>query len=875
MECAGGGPGKRLGGPMRRVSRLRGSRGGRSDLATMGAFGNHDGMRSGGFCLSRLPGDFLQDIRCSARQLSKAPGFALTAIVTLALGIGANTAVFSTLDALLLRMLPVRDPQSVYRVLLINGTQPPNTAGTGRGNTSFSFPVYQTLRTQTRIFRALLAHVPLSAGTVPIRYGSTPDAEPGEEVSGDFFAGLGVPMVRGAGFTEADEQNHAAKVVISYALWTRAFARNPEAIGQMLFIKDAPFTVVGVTPPSFFGVDPGAAVDFWVPMQDRPDLNAWGMPGDKGTLYNWPKWWAVPMVARLQPAVTPQQAVEALQPVFWQAANIGAGPIDPKKWPAHLGFAPIEGIADYAHAYRAPVEIMMALVGLVLLIACMNVALLILARNAAREREFAIRMATGARTERLFRQLLTESVLLVGAGAALGWVLALGGTRALAVWARIESGLAPDRLVLLFTLAVTCAVALGFSLAPLSSIRRISLEQALRSTSSGMSQSRQRVRGGNAAIALQIALCFTLLVAAGLTVRTLLRYEHLNLGMDADRLLIFDVFPQGLADDGQAWSFYNELLSRVKAAPGVEAGSLAQWRPGSGWLRSGGIRLDGKPLLRSNGSSVGIYENSVGADFFHTMGIPVLLGRDIAAADTPKSPAVVVVNQTFAQRYLPGGALGHRIDGAEIVGVVKDSKFRSVAEGPMPTDYFPLAQMGMRGQVTVEVRTAGAPMALLLEMRRVVRGLDPNLPLQNPMTQAAQFEKSYVTPLLFARLALGFGLLAIVLVGTGLYGTLVYRVERRRGEIGVRMALGALRGNVLRMVVGESLLLCAGGLAAGIPLALAVGNLLRSQLYQMSFADPLSFAIAAGITLGAALAATVIPAQRAARIDPMAALRNE
>jgi hypothetical protein len=287
------------------------------------------------------------------------------------------------------------------------------------------------------------------------------------------------------------------------------------------------------------------------------------------------------------------------------------------------------------------------------------------------------------------------------------------------------------------------------------------------------------------------------------------------------------------------------------------------------------VQLDGKQLLANNSARAEIYENSVGPDYFHTMGVPVLLGRDIAAADMPKSPPVVVVNETFARRYLPGGAVGHRIDGAEIVGVVKDSKFRSVTERPMATDYFPLAQMGMRGQVTVEVRAAGAPMALLPEMRQVVQALDPNLPLQNPMTQAAQFEKSYVTPLLFARLAMGFGVLAIVLVGTGLYGTLVYRVERRRVEIGVRIALGALRGTVLRMVLVESLLLCVGGLAVGIPLALAVGNLLRSQLYQMSFADPMSFAVAAGITLGVALSATMIPAGRAARIDPMAALRTD
>jgi len=826
--------------------------------------------------MPRLLASFFLDFRFSLRQLIKAPGFALTAILTLGLGIGANTAVFSALNALLLRMLPVRDPQSVYRVFLVDGgTQPPHAAGTGRGNTSFSLPVYQALRSQRRVFSALMAHVPLSAGKVPIRYGSTPDAEPGEEVSGNFFSGLGVPMERGTGFTEEDEENHSAKVVISYGLWTRAFARNPSAIGQTLFIKDVPFTVVGVAPPAFFGVDPGDAVDFWVPLQDRPDLNAWGAPPDRHILYREPKWWAVPMVARLQAGVTPLQARQALQPIFWQAASIGVGTIDRRKWPAHLGFVPIQGIADYQHSYRAPVEIMMALVGLVLLIACTNVSLLILARNAAREREFAIRMATGARMGRLFRQLLTESALLVGTGAVLGWVLALGATRLLAAWARIDTGLSPDHLVLLFTLSVACVVALAFSLAPLGSMRRMSPEHALRSTSAGMSQSRQRLNRGNAAIALQIALCFTLLVAAGLTVRTLLSYEHVQLGMDADRLLIFDLFPQGIADDVQAWSFYNELLSRVSAAPGVEAVSLAQSRPGSGWVRSGSVKLDGNLLTGNSGEVAEIYSNSVGPDYFHTVGTRVLFGRDIAASDTPKSSPVVVVNETFMQQYLPSGALGHHIDGAEIVGVVRDSKMRSVTEPAMPMDYFPLAQSGMQGQMTVEVRAAGRPMALLPEMREMIQGLNPDLPLENPMTQAAQFERSYITPLLFARLALGFAILAIVLVGTGLYGTLAYRLERRRREIGVRMALGALRGNVLQMVLRESLLLCAGGLVVGVPLALVVGKLLRAQLYHMSFADPLSFAFAAGITIGTAMTATMIPARKASHIDPMVALRDD
>lgn len=291
----------------------------------------------------------LQDIRFGIRQFIKSPGFTITAVLTLALGIGANTAVFSTLNALLLKLLPVRDPQHIYTVLLMHGgTQPPNTSGTGHGNTSFSFPVYEALRTQSRVFADLIAHVPLGFGKVPVRYDNVPSAKAGEEVSGNYFSGLGVPIVKGSALSQLDESDHSTKVVISYPFWTEAFSRDPAAIGQILYIKGIPFTIVGVTAPSFFGVDPGSAVDFWIPLQTRPELNAWGVPGDGGTLYNSPKWWALPMIARLAPGVSPEQAEQALQPVFWQAASIGLGTLDPKRWPAHLGFSPIKGIAMYA-----------------------------------------------------------------------------------------------------------------------------------------------------------------------------------------------------------------------------------------------------------------------------------------------------------------------------------------------------------------------------------------------------------------------------------------------------------------------------------------------------------------------------------------------
>src|SRR5579872_4631003 len=330
----------------------------------------------------------LQDLRYALRQLRRSPGFTAIAVITLGLGIGANTGVFSTLNSLLLKLLPVRDPEHVYTVVLVNGgTQPPNTDGTGNGNTSFSFPVFQALRQEKRVFSDLIAHVPLGYGKVPVRYGDTPTEKRGEEVSGNYFSGLGVHILLGAGFTQSDEGTHNSVVVLSYGFWTEAFSRNPGVVGQTLFVKGIPFTIMGVTGPGFYGVEPAQAVDFWIPLQSRPELNAWGIPATQHSLLNSTRWWALPMTARLQPGIAPEQAEQALQPTFWQAATEPLGKLDFKTWPAHLGFEPIRGINN--GSYREPIKIMMVLVALVLLIACTNVILLILARNAAREREFA------------------------------------------------------------------------------------------------------------------------------------------------------------------------------------------------------------------------------------------------------------------------------------------------------------------------------------------------------------------------------------------------------------------------------------------------------------------------------------------------------
>ena len=820
-----------------------------------------------------------QDFRIALRQLRRSSGFTITAILTLTLGIGANTAIFSALNAMLLKMLPVRDPQQLYTVVLVNGgTQPPNTNGTGYGNTSFSYPVFEALRQKSNVLADLIAHIPLSYGKVPVRLGNTPVEKAGEEVSGNYFSGLGVPMALGRGFADAEEREHSPVTVISYRFWQEAFARDPGVIGKTFYIKGAPFTIVGVAAASFYGVSHSGAMDFWIPLQTRPELNAWGEAQTKVSWLGSPNWWAIPMLARLHPGISPDQAQNFLQPTFWQAASEGAGKLDPKVWPAHLGFEPVRGIPGAADTYRTPLQIMMGLVGLVLLIACTNVALLIIARNTVRQREFAVRMAMGASASRVFRQLLIESVLLVSAGAVFGWGLAVAATRVLAAWARIDAGLAPDWHVLLFTLAVASLSALVFSLVPMGGAMRIAIEQQLKSSNQNMSQNRSRVRSGNAAMALQIALCLTLLVASSLTVRSLLNYERQDLGMHAESLLVFDVTPQSVSSDARAILFYRRLLDRIHAIPGVQAASLVRRRPGLGWISSEGIKLDGVDPRDTSGSHVQFNYNEVGPGFFQTTGIPVLQGRGITDADTANSPDVVVVNEEFARRLLKNGALGHRIDdhpGYEIVGVVKNSKNARVGESTMPMVYYALAQRGMLGQITVEVRAAGPPTALLPEIQRATRELDPDMPLQKPMTQAAQFEESYLTSRLFSRLALGFGLLAAFLVATGLYGTLAYRVQRRRGEIGIRMALGANRAAVLGMVLRESLWISMAGFALGFPLCFVISRLLRAQLYQLEALDTVSFLAATAVTLFVVLGAALLPARSAASVNPTEALRAE
>jgi predicted permease len=519
----------------------------------------------------------------------------------------------------------------------------------------------------------------------------------------------------------------------------------------------------------------------------------------------------------------------------------------------------------------------MGLVLLVLLIAVTNVALLLVARNEARQREFSLKLAIGAETAHLLRQLLVESSLLVFAGAVLGWSFAVFATRALASWSGIESGLAPDRNVLLFTLAISTTSAIVFGLAPLWIALRAPISGVLRATAANLTQ--QRHRGvGAALMSCQVAICLLLLVAAGLLLRTLRNYQTQDLGLKADGLLVFGVTPQHARTAQETHAFFRSLLDRIAALPGVEGATLMENRVGSGWSNNNDDALDGVNLVAKFGPSGLVRSNNVGPGYFQVLGIPVLEGRDISDSDIASSPPVVVVNETFVRRFLPNtNPLGHKVrDNRAIVGVVRDSKYTSVDETPRPMAYYPSFQVLNAGATLhVEVRTKGEPLNLLASVQTVVHDLDPDVPLEKPVSQRAQFEESFVQPKMFARLGGFFGGLASLLVATGLYGTLSYRTTRRTTEIGTRMALGAQRGQVLWMIMRESLLVSAVGIAVGFPAALGCAYLLSSMLYQLSRFDPYSFAAAiVGVALVAGVAA-FLPAWRAATVDPMAALRYE
>jgi predicted permease len=824
--------------------------------------------------------NLFQNLRYSMRQAAKHPGFSIVCILTLALGIGANTAVFSVMNAVLLRSLPVADPQ---RVVYLRTSNSPRNTGTVDGNETFSYPVFDALRRQHRGLSEVIAFVPLAQGKVAVRTDGQPEEAEGEMVSGNFFSGLGVPLMRGRGFTEEDERSHAPVAVLSYNYWTRRFSRSPDVLGKTLDVNGVALTVVGIAGHGFEGLEAGNSTDFWIPLQTRAELNAWGNPPDNGkTFENDPTWWCLRLIGRLAPGTSQAQALAALQSTFQQAAYIGLGEPQPGEQRPVMRFADAKSFPGYETRYGKPLRLLLGLVGLVLLIALSNVAMLLTARNANRQREFSLRMALGAGRGALFQQLLMEGTLLVTLGGVLAWIFAATATEALAHWARIETSLAPDRAVLAVTLAILLAAAILFGLAPLRHALAGGPGLAIKSSATAGHTDPGKSRVSRAVVALQMGLCVVLLVSAGLLVRTLRNLEAIPLGFSTEGLVVFNVKPH-VQSVPQGVAFYEQLLAKLRVLPGVESAAVMEERIGSGGSNNNAMQVDGKVPEVSGGESNTVRSNVVGADFFHTLGVPILEGREFTAADTATSPHVGIVNELFAKRFLPGqNPIGHTIGTAHgeftmtIIGVVKDHKYRQIDEDPIPMAWFNYAQIPVIGEMGVELRVNSAePLGILPSAQKVLQQMDPTLPMIDPMAQRAQYEVGISQELLFARLAGFFGLLAVVLVATGLYGTLAYRVSNRTTEIGIRMALGARRGQVVWMILRDSLVLSAAGIVLGLAPAAWVAHALSASLYGVHPDDLANYAFTILGVVCVALVASAIPARRAAGVEPQAALRSE
>jgi predicted permease len=825
----------------------------------------------------------LHALRITIRQLRKAPVFTCVVVLTIALGMGANTAIFSVMNSVLLRRLPVPQPEQLVYFHLQN--QPLNTSQTGYNDMSFSMPVFEEMRRRHDVLQGVIGFVPLAfSGKVPVRIDSQPEEARGEEVSGDFFSVLGVQPAVGRGFTLEDENAHSAIAVLSNAWWRRRFNGDRSVLGRTLYVRGQAITVVGIAPPGFDGADPEyPQMDFWIPLQNRPELNAWGTPATDHTLYGSRDWLALMILGRMQPGLSLEQAQARLQPALL-AGLADSAPRDPRDQTPQLVLSAIRGVESLRENYEQPVRFLMGMVALLLLIACANVVMLLLARNSNRLPEFSLRRALGATRGKLFAQLFQETSLLVIAGAALGWIFAGAATQALSAWSGLNFEIAADNRVLTFTAAVSSLIALLFGLAPLFFVSRLQPNLALRSahgTADGAE--RNRFFGRKAMVALQIALCVVLVSGGGLLYRTFRNLQASDLGMRTSGLLVFGVTPQpGIHTDADAVRFHQGLLARMRALPGVDSATLLQTRFGEGSSSNDGALVDGRtpqPYKRIAPMRV----DTVGPDFLCTFGIPIHAGRDFQESDSATAAKVTIIDQTFAEKYFPGvNPVGHSIAFYSepkvtytVVGVAGNFRYSGVKEKARPMAFFPFTQQNGILGMQYELHTSRDPRLLISEAAAVLRNTDPDLLMEKPMTQRDQFDESVSQERLVARLSMFFAGLAVFLVAIGLYGTVSYAVNRRTMEFGVRMALGAQRSQVLRMVLLETSIVAAVGLAVGIPAAVAVSRTLRSMLFGLSPADPLTLGLAFVGISALALVTAFFPALRAASVDPMRALRME
>jgi predicted permease len=834
---------------------------------------------------------FAQDIRYGARQLRRAPAFTITAVLILALGIGAVTAVFSLIDAALLRMLPVEKPEQLVEFKATNPAFPVNDA--------FSYPTLQDLKGQTQVLAGVFAFRKLNR--VDLEVDGRGGLAEGQLVSGNYFAVLGVGAARGRTLLPIDETvaGSSPVAVIGYDYWRTRFALDPDIVGKHVRINNVPFTIVGVTEPEFYGVQPGEKVEISVPLtmigSVYPGFANAGGPADalKAPFRNW-----LHVMGRVRDGVTSDRATASLEPVFAQsmrdaAASLAGTPIDsPAVRQTFLNFRlrlepGSQGLAALRQQFSKPLWIVMAIVGLLLLITCANVANLLLARANAREKEVAMRLALGAGKGRLVRQLLTESILLGLVGGVMGVGLAYwGNSLLLALLARGRSPVSlsarPDYEVLAFALGVSFLTALVFGTIPAWRAADVDPSRGLAQNARNSAASTTRFRLGKSLVVLQVAISLVLLVGAGLLVGTLANLRDFYPGFDRDKVLLFSVDPTVIGYKDVV-PLYERLLTRLRAVPGVRLASLSVHEPLSTNVSTTAIKVQG-PALGQPEDLAPVNIEPVGPDYFATMGTALFRGRDFLWSDRSGSTKVAIVSESMARHYFgDANPIGRFVSipgfigdssWIQIVGEIPDTKFHDLRETEALVLYLPLFQLP-EGGATFELRTALDPAYFQSAALDAVRTLDPRLPVDSVKTLDVQLNDSLVQERLVGSLSGLFATLALLLTSVGLYGLMAYTVHRRTSEIGIRMALGADRVRVARMVLSETLLLVVGGLAVGLPGAVFASHLIASQLFGIKPWDPFTFLGACILMAVVTITASYIPARRAASIDPMQALRTE
>jgi predicted permease len=882
-----------------------------------------------------------QNVHYALRMLRKSPGFTAVAVLTLALGIGANTAIFSLIDGILMRSLPVQDPQSLvvlkWRAHKVPDRHNSSSYGDCKQNyapnhgpataCSFSEPFFHDVAAHANVFSNVAAFA--NAGQLDLSGNGTASLLRAQGVSGEFFALLGVRAAAGRLIMPRDDSPSASPVVVlNYGYWETQFGGDPSAVGKTVRLNNVPFTIIGVADSRFNSLSPGRVYDAWVPLSVTPQLAS--QPWVKTRATDVYSWWLV-IIGRLTPGVSRTEAQAAVTTLFQNAMLHGPKPFSKPEDDPRVDALPAQsGLTGVTQDISRELYVLMSAVGIVLLIACANVAGLLLSRATARQKEMAVRLALGAGRTRIVGQLLTESMLLSLVGGAVGILFAEWGTRAIVSLMASNSdqplGFSPgiDWRVLAFTLATSAATGLIFGLAPALRSTRLDLTPALKErvgSSAGESRASGRwLNVGNGLVVAQVTLAVVVLVGAGLLVRTLQKLRNIDPGFDTRNVLTFELDPTLIGyKTPQIDSFYRNLQQRLGTLPGVESVSYSSDTLLSGSLWSTGFHLRGTPKDQISEADY----LQVGADFFSMMRMRVLAGRSFTSADfaaaeiaqenataresaqdakeagalpegstTPatsaanEAPIPVIVNKTLVQKYFPkvnplGQHFGEReadpekgdwaSPGWAIVGVVNDAKYDDLRGAIEPTIYAPASGRN----TSFELRTAANPGATTSAVRSAVSQMDSNLPVFNVHTQTELIDRLLFQERIIAKLSGFFGVLALVLACIGLYGLLSYEVSRRTREIGIRVALGARPGDVLRLIVGQGMILVVVGLVVGLGVALSVTRYLQSMLYDLHATDPVTM-IAVGALLGlVAFIACYNPARRAVRVDPMVALRYE